>query len=463
VDPDQWQQLRPLFDRAIDLDDESRSLFLAEVRARDGALHDELVRLLRGQERLKADVSRNAMDLVAPSMVQAIEEEASIDQRRVGECVGPYRLIRLLGAGGMGAVYLAERSDGKFGHRVALKIVRGGFASPSARERFERERSVLAGLHHSGIAQLFDGGETREGQPFYTMEFVEGVPITEYCDGSVSASARLRVLLQVASALGHAHQNLVVHRDIKPSNVLVDASGNAKLVDFGLAKSLETGPERMLTMAGAGPMTPAYAAPEQFHNAPVTVATDVYQFGVLCYFVLARRLPYRADPNDAFEWARAVSTEEPLLLSQARERAGQSEGEADSKGSGRNLGRDLDAIVRKALAKNPAQRYRSVDAMAADIEAFLDGRPVTARRATPGYFAWRFVQRWRYAVAATGLAFIALAATTLFEAGQGRGRSCEFGFDLSHQSVSGVRSGRESRRAAQCKSDSGAGRRTPRA
>ncbi len=362
------------------------------------------------------------MDLAAPALAGTVKAEAALDDMRIGQSIGAYRLVRLLGTGGMGAVYLAERSSEGFTQEVALKVVRRGLGSATAHERFERERQILAGLHDPGIALLFDGGQTDDGQSFYTMEYVDGAAVTDYCyDTLDSVEARVRLLVQAASALSSAHRNLIVHRDIKPSNILVTKDGQVKLVDFGLAKLLGQPTLPTMTHAGLGPMTPAFAAPEQFRNDPISVATDIYQFGVLCFVILAGHLPYRPDPADSLEWARAVTEEEPMTLTRAfdldRETRAMPTNRARYR---RQLSRDIDAVLRKAMAKDPRARYGSMDAMVADLDAFLGGRPVLARRAGATYFAWRFVLRHRLAVAATVLAFVALGATALIAMRQSR-------------------------------------------
>ncbi|HEY6893999.1 MAG TPA: serine/threonine-protein kinase, partial [Rhodanobacteraceae bacterium] len=326
-----------------------------------------------------------------------VQSDADLDQARIGQVIGNYRLLRLIGTGGMGAVYLADHAA-PFQHHVALKVVRKALGSRAAIERFERERRILAGLTHPGIALLFDGGQTEEGQSFYTMEFVEGQPITEYCDThALSVAERVQLLLQVVATLVYAHQNLIVHRDIKPSNVLVTEDRRVKLVDFGLAKLLDEEILPSMTQTGLGPMTPAYAAPEQFHNGVVTVATDIYQFGTLAFLVLAGRLPYRADPHDSLAWALAVTEHEPIGLRRAHELAHSGELESSTaRRYSRQLTQDLDAIIRKCLAKVPDRRYRSGDALSIDLENFLHGRPVQARRAGPWYFAWTFFRRRPY-------------------------------------------------------------------
>ncbi len=416
-----WQRLKSLLDRALELDADARAGYLASLEGDDASLRAELSRLLFEHERLRARSLPNAMELAAPAMADSVKAEAAVDEARVGHRVGAYRLIRLLGAGGMGAVYLAERSSDEFTQEVALKVVRGGLGSPTTRERFERERQILAGLHDPGIALLFDGGETLDGQPFYTMEYVDGGAVTDYCHASLeSVDLRVRLLLQIAAALSSAHRNLIVHRDIKPSNILVNAEGQVKLVDFGLAKLLGRPMLPTMTHAGLGPMTPAYAAPEQFRNDPVTVATDIYQFAVLGFVILSGRLPYRCDPTDSLEWARAVTEEEPMTLARAFDLGEEARKPKNPARYRRHLTRDLDAVLRKAMAKDPRARYGSMDAMRADLEAFLEARPVTARRAGPAYFAWRFMLRHRFAFGATVLAFLALGATALVAMGQSR-------------------------------------------
>jgi serine/threonine-protein kinase len=417
-----WARLRVLLDRALELEPDACKTYLDSLDADDLPLREELMRLLAEYRQLAQGSIPNAIELATPAIGEAMREEAEFDASRVGQEIGPYWLVQLVGAGGMGAVYLAERTAPGFAQQVALKVVRKSLGSASANERFERERGILASLKHPGIAQLFDGGRTADGELFYTMEYVEGEMVTDYCRRLDSAAGRVQVLAQIASALASAHQNLIVHRDIKPSNVLVDAKGQVKLVDFGLAKLVDRdGGGPTMTQAGAGPMTPAYAAPEQFRNGLVTVATDIYQFGVLCFVVLTGRLPYRADPSDNLAWAQAVSDTEPMLLARAIE-AGSDPPTAPANLAKyrRQLSGDLDAILRKALAKSPAERYGSMDAMIQDLLAFVAGRPVSARRAGAGYFAWRFVLRHRLAVAAAAFAFVALTATTLVAVRQSR-------------------------------------------
>jgi len=405
-DPARWIRLRPLLDRALELDGDARAAFLCELRDEDSALHDDVERMLSERNASGVTTARNAIELLAP----LARDDVPKDDALIGQDIGHYRVQRLIGTGGMGAVYLATRRQGGFAQQVALKVVRGALSTRQDRERFEHERQILATLVHPNIAALFDGGETRDGEPYYTMEYVDGVGIAEFCTRhALPVAQRVRLLIKAAAALAHAHQNLVVHRDIKPSNVLVTADGRVKLVDFGIAKLVDERAGPALTRAGGGPMTPEYAAPEQFRNAAITVVTDVYQFGALCFRVLTGRLPYRGDPADSVEWARAVTEQEPLSLSRALDPETTGHDANALARVRRQLRGDLDAIVRKALAKKPADRYRTMDALIADLEAVLTARPVSARRAGPAYFIWRFVMRRRYAVGAAALAVAALA------------------------------------------------------
>jgi serine/threonine-protein kinase len=349
------------------------------------------------------------------------DHRASEDANLIGTLIGPYRVLSLLGTGGMGSVYLADHTDAAISRRVALKVVRDSLFGRAGRERFARERRILASLAHPHIAALYDSGETASGALFYTMEYVDGERITAYCREHVpTVAGRIAILRDVAGALACAHRSLIIHRDIKPSNVLVSADGHAKLLDFGIAKSLVESTDPALTQNSTGPMTPTYAAPEQFHGSTLTVATDVYQFGVLMFHVLTGRLPLRANPHDPVAWARAVAEEEPLSLTRALHLTTTTEAADDDSGAWaagarmggvrHALGGDLEAIAAKALAKDPQQRYASMEALSADLGAFLEGRPVQARRASVAYRLRRFVARNRAASLVVLVATVALIA-----------------------------------------------------
>ena len=373
--PERWKQLRPLLDRALDLDDAAREAFLRELSAESEELRRDLERLI-ARHLDSAGLLRPA---AAMAPVEVTLPDASPGGRAdpwIGRRIGPYQLTRMLGAGGMGAVYEGQRVDGGFRQTVALKLVGG--IHPGLTARFARERQILAELRHPHIAQLLDGGETPEGMPYFALEFIDGRPITEYADATgADSEARLRLLIEVAEALAYAHRRNVIHRDIKPNNILVSADGHVKLLDFGIAKLLkgESGPT--LTQQRMGPMTPEYAAPEQFRGGELSAATDIYQFGVLLFRLLAGRLPYRANADDGLAWARAVSEQEPLTLSavmreaQMGKRAGGVSGEITLKRFAPRRARELDTILRRCLAKSPAARYPSMDALIADLQAWL--------------------------------------------------------------------------------------------
>ena len=345
-----------------------------------------------------------------------------------GSRLGPYRVIRRIGAGGMGAVYLAERDDQTFEKRVAIKLcVRAPWATNTAR-RFREERQILAALEHANIARLLDGGTSPDATPYLVMEYVDGVPIDEYCDSRrLPVTERLQLFRDVCAAVQFAHQRLVVHRDIKPSNVLVTPSGAVKLLDFGIAKLLahDEGTAREETAAQDRLFTPEYASPEQILGKPISTATDVYQLGVLLYHLLTGRRPYVVEQGSPHQIAMAICEQDPQRPSVATGR-----GEATARDAGalppasadaiasargvtadgwrRRLRGDLDAIVIKALRKEPERRYGSAEQFSEDIRRHLTGLPVAARAGSRGYRARRFLWRNRVAVAALAIVLAAL-------------------------------------------------------
>jgi len=284
--------------------------------------------------------------------------------------IGPYRVVRELARGGMGVVYLAERADGQFEQRVALKLMKRGMDSEEIHQRFLAERQILAQLTHPHIARLLDGGVSNEGQPYFAIEYVDGTAITAHCEArQLGVEQRLRLFLDVCDAVRYAHQNLVVHRDLKPSNILVTADGQAKLLDFGIAKLLrqETG-ETGLTQTGLRVMTPEYAAPEQVLGEPVTTATDVYALGAVLYELLTGRRAHHLQSRTPTEVERVICEVEPEAPS------------AVTTGALRKrLRGDLDTIALTALKKEPERRYPTVEQLASDVARFLGGLPVTAR------------------------------------------------------------------------------------
>jgi non-specific serine/threonine protein kinase/serine/threonine-protein kinase len=361
--------------------------------------------------------------------------DAPSDDPVRGRRIGPYRLVRELGQGGMGAVFLAVRDDDVFHKRVALKLLKRGMDTDAIVRRFRTERQILAGLDHPNIARLLDGGTTDDGLPYLVMEFVEGAPLVEYANArGLDVAARLELFLPVCAAVQHAHQNLVIHRDLKPANVLVTAEGVPKLLDFGIAKLLNpemAGQTLAPTAPGLQLMTPEYASPEQVRGETVTTTSDVYSLGVLLYEFLTGRLPYRLTSRAVSEIVRVVCEEEPVRPSEAVTRPvdvppadarpsggrpsdarpsgrSRSTGLPDSQRLQRRLEGDLDNIVLKALSKEPARRYASVDQFAEDLRRHLAGLPVLARQDTFGYRASKFVRRHRGAVTAGAAVLLAL-------------------------------------------------------
>ena len=343
-----------------------------------------------------------------------------------GPRIGSYRLVRELGQGGMGTVYLAVRDDDAFRKRVAVKVLKRGMDTESIVRRFRTERQILAGLDHANIARLLDGGTTADGRPYLVMEFVDGVPLVEFAESrQLDTTARLEIFLQVAAAVQYAHQNLVIHRDLKPANVLVTRDAVPKLLDFGIAKLLNpemAGQTLAPTAAGLQLMTPEYASPEQVRGEPVTTATDVYSLGVLLYELLTGRRPYRLTSRAVADVARVIVEAEPRRPSVAvAESADAGEpgttrpgtrppAPGDTQRLRRRLAGDLDNIVLKALSKEPVRRYASVDQFAEDVRRHLAGLPVLARHDTLGYRASKFVRRHRGAVTAAAAVFVALVA-----------------------------------------------------
>jgi eukaryotic-like serine/threonine-protein kinase len=319
-----------------------------------------------------------------------------------GRRIGPYRVVRELARGGMGVVYLAERADGQFQQRVALKLIKRGMDSEEIHQRFLAERQILAQLNHPHIARLLDGGVSAEGQPYFAIEYVDGTGLTAHCDArQLGLEERLRLFLDVCDAVRYAHQNLVVHRDLKPSNILVTADGQVKLLDFGIAKLLGPGQrgEPGLTQTGLRVMTPEYAAPEQVLGEPVTTATDVYALGAVLYELLTGQKAHRLERDTPAEIARVICTTAPAPPSTMATPELRSQ-----------LRGDLDTIVLTALRKEPDRRYSTVDQLAGDLRRFLQQLPITARPDTWRYRSSKFVRRHRRGVAAAAAIALSLVA-----------------------------------------------------
>jgi serine/threonine protein kinase/tetratricopeptide (TPR) repeat protein len=398
-DPDRWKAISHLLDVALELPDAERRAWLDRFDPRDAASRDVIEELLEAYSRAEA-----AGFLASPVTLDGVPLPGAFAAFRQGIEIGPYRLVREIGRGGMGTVWLAERGDGRFERRVAVKFLSIALTGRIGQERFKREGRILGGLLHPHIAELLDAGVTETGHPYLVLEHVDGKPIDAYCrERSLDAHACVRLFLDVLAAVAHAHANLIVHRDIKPSNVLVTTDGRVKLLDFGIAKLMEQDGRADATLTGeSAALTPLYAAPEQLQGEAVTTATDVYALGVLLYMLLAGRHPAGDGPHSPADLMRAVVETEPPRPSEAT-------GIPDRRR--RQLRGDLDTIVARALKKNPAERYASVTALGEDLSRYLKREPIRARPDTLLYRASKFVGRNRLAVAGVTLASVALIVT----------------------------------------------------
>jgi eukaryotic-like serine/threonine-protein kinase len=381
-------RIEAIFNEALAAAAAERSSLITKLCDQDAALMAEVYSLLKACE---AEERVTASNRAEPKTTFELPER---------KCIGPYQIDRLLGRGGMGAVYLAHRVDGQFEQQVAIKLIDLPLATDFFRERFRQERQILAGLQHPLIARLLDGGVTPEGDLYLAMEYVDGMPIHRFCEGNrLPGRKRLALFKRVCEAVQFAHQNLVVHRDLKPDNILVDKDGTPHLLDFGTAKLLSTPSSTQrpeLTRQGYHSFTPQYASPEQVLGNPITTASDTYSLGVLLYLLLTGNYPYELKEFTTAEMVRVICQEPPRKPSYSED-------------PGRRLDADVDAIVLKALRKEPQERYLTAEQLASDVQAYLDGQPVSARQGTFRYRAGKFVRRNRLALAA-----VAMLAVTLF-------------------------------------------------
>jgi eukaryotic-like serine/threonine-protein kinase len=415
IDHQRWQRASHYLDQALELPPREREACLSSLRAEDPEVAADVEALLAEHRQLSAEGF-----LDASASVQTPPPSLA------GVTIGAYTLLSPIGHGGMGSVWLAERSDGRFEGRAALKLLNAALVGRAGEERFKREGTILARLTHPHIARLIDAGVTGTGQPYLVLEHVDGRHIDRYCDDErLGIEDRIRLFLNVQSAVAHAHANLIVHRDLKPSNVLVTASGQVKLVDFGIAKLLEDdreNPATLLTVEGSHALTPKYAAPEQVTGGRITTATDVYALGVLLFELLSGRHPTGVDARSPAEFVKAVADTDPTRLSAAVHDA------ADPAASAtlavqrattpdrlrRILRGDLDTILGKALKKNPAERYASVAEFADDLRRFLDDQPIGARPDALGYRVAKFARRHRHILAAATIAVALVVGLVAF-------------------------------------------------
>jgi tetratricopeptide (TPR) repeat protein len=386
-----WARITESFAQALDRPPEERAAFLADLRRRDPDTAAEVASLLEAHDR-PGDFLPDLPTADPPDLA--------------GHAIGPYRLVRLLGTGGTGAVYLAERSDGAFDRQVAIKVLSTAFVQ--SRDRFLRERRFLARLDHANVARLLDAGATADQALYLVMEYIDGVPIDRYCrDGGLAIADRLPLLLQVCAGVAHAHRHLIVHCDIKPENILVTADGVVKLLDFGISRLLDS----VASVTRLRPATPAYASPEQLGGGPITTSSDVYSLGVLAYVVLTGHGPYTAGGEGGHDGSRG-----PFAPETRRASASPGLAPADA----RALRGDLDNVLARAIAPEPARRYSSVEQLADDLEAYRRGFPVRARPDTLAYRLTRAVGRHRLPAALVATLVAGLAATTVFSVRQAR-------------------------------------------
>lgn len=413
-----WRKLKDVFNEAVELTPASRAAYLASLRLDRETLYNELAELI--------DVDREAEHFLDEPI--SLESNSFSLPSPIGETVGHYRIVREIERGGMGAVFEAVRFDGEFEQRVAVKLVNRNFFSDELTKRFKKERQILARLEHPNIVRLLDGGFTRDKTPYYVMEFIEGTPINVYCrENELDTEQRLNLFLQVCEAVAYAHRQLIVHRDLKPSNILVTKNGQAKLLDFGIAKILESDTDSQ-TQTQNAPLTPAYSSPEQIKGETITTASDVFSLGVILYGILTEKSPYEIYGVERMEILRGICEVEPkppsVVLSPKSKAQSPKSGAETSENDNQqtvnieqttnphsafrtsHLKGDLDNIVLKALRKEKERRYASVEQFADDIKNYLNGLPVKAHPQSFEYRAAKFIRRNRLAVSFAAIAVV---------------------------------------------------------
>ncbi len=407
MDPQRWQKVEALFNEALELPAPQRKAWLGRACAADLDLFNEVESLLDSD-------SQGAGEIIVSQVQDAVvglrtNEDSTVEGRRIG----PYSLVRELGRGGMGAVYLASRADEQYESQVAIKLVKPGLDTEFILNRFRRERQILARLQHPNIARLLDGGTTPENVPYLVMEYIDGAWITKHAEAlNLTTEDRLRLFLPVLSAVQYAHRNLIVHRDIKPGNILIDHAGAPKLLDFGISKLLLTETRESSETQGIGMLTPDYASPEQILGETIRIASDIYSLGAVLYELLSGSKPHQIDQITPLALQRAICTEETLPPSAAASRT--------NRALSKRLAGDLDIIILRAMQKDPDRRYESVEAFAEDIRRHLDHRPILARPDSLFYRAAKFTRRNRLAVAFGALAIGAMITGTIISVRQAR-------------------------------------------
>ncbi len=418
MNPDRWQKIGIIFEEALKLDEPERTEFLKSACDNDQEMIEEIITLIEADSNVPRLLKSKAADSINLLLHKNYE----------GKIIGKYRIIKQIAEGGMGAVFLAERADGQFNQKVALKIIKPGMNSAEIIKRFGIERQILASLQHPNIARLLDGGLTEENLPYFTMEYVEGKPIDEYCNGNgLSINERLKLFSKVCAAVQYAHQNLVIHRDLKPSNIMITKDGIVKLLDFGIAKVFtENDPLQQTAYPGTkfNVMTPEYASPEQVKGEHVTTSTDIYSLGLVLYLLLTGEKAFKLNSRSPVELEKIICLTEPskpssLISTKKKNSIPQTEGK-DNIGNvqpdklKKILSGDIDNICLTALRKEPGRRYASAEQFQQDIENFLKGMPVSARQSTPAYRAGKFIKRHKIAVISSFIIFTAVTVITTY-------------------------------------------------
>jgi serine/threonine-protein kinase len=408
MDRDRWEKVQSLFHAAADLPKAEQENFLEHQCGKNSELCTDVMALLRedadGGSMLDGELAQVADQILNGSESRAIPFKE----------FGPYRIKRVLGEGGMGVVYLAERED--LGNEVAIKVLRDAWVSPARRERFASEQRTLAQLNHPLIARLYDANTSADGTPFFVMEYVEGIPLTVYCtEHNCSIADRLHVFRAVCEAVQYAHQRAVIHRDLKPSNVLVRNDGTVRLLDFGIAKQMETlGEAADQTVTALRMMTPAYAAPEQIRGEPTGIQTDVYSLGVILYQLLTARLPFDFSNRTPAQAEKVLTETQPEPPSIASERSAAASGGQRTDEASASAWADLDVLCLTAMHKDPTRRYPSVEALIRDVDHYLKGEPLDARADNWRYAAGKFASRNRSAVTVAAAVLAMVVALVVF-------------------------------------------------
>jgi serine/threonine-protein kinase len=402
MDKNRWQQIENIVDTALTLSEEKRTEYIEEKCAGDAELKSSVTELLESIEASEGylenpeELQKNLINNFA------IQDEKASSM--IGEKIGPYKLVELIGHGGMGSIFVAERVDHEFNQKVALKLIRRGMDTPSNIARFKLEQSILADLNHANIAQLYDGGITEERLPYLVMEYVDGTPIDRYCrKKELSIPDRIQLFKAVCKAVQHAHNNLIVHRDLKPENILVKENGEVKILDFGIAKLLEPDVDHTIfqTQTGGRVLTLGYAAPEQLSGENITVNTDIYALGVLLYKLLTDLHPFDIEDKSIREIESIIKKEDPAKPS-------------SRKNSQKPLDGDLDAIILKAMRKEASGRYNSAGEFLDDLQRYEKGLPVLAHEGTTAYRFKKFIKRNKQAIAAAVIFLLSITGLTAF-------------------------------------------------